>query len=93
VSCPGADVSMEQLDMQVQMSNSIPPIGLYQEEGTKVVYGSDNTEDPFMPFSDGDPWIEARFLMDACRTYTASQIADIMCDKSLFETQLLAQAA
>lgn len=91
--CPGADVSMEQKDMQVQMSNSLPPVPLHLKNGVKVVYGSDNTEDPFMPFSDGDPWYEARLLMDACRIYEAEKIADIMCDKSLFEQQSLAQAA
>jgi cytosine deaminase len=92
--CPGAEISMEQLDMQGQMANSIPPVPLYRKMGVKVVYGSDNTEDPFMPFSDGDPWYEARFLMDACRTYTKDQVADIMCDKSLFvSSQAAAKAA
>jgi cytosine deaminase len=91
--CPGAEVSMEQLDMQVQMSNSLPPVPLCLEENVRVVYGSDNTEDPFMPFSDGDPWYEARLLMDACRIYQAEKVADIMCDKSLFNQQSLAQAA
>lgn len=89
--CPGAEISMEQLDMKVQMSNSLPPVPLLLKHGVKVVYGSDNTEDPFMPFSDGDPWYEARLLMDGCRTYTAEDIANIMCDKSLFASG--AQAA
>jgi cytosine deaminase len=93
VVCPGAEISMSQPDMQGQLSNCIPPVPLYQEHGTKVVYGSDNTEDPFMPFSDGDPWIETRMLMDAVRSYTAPQIADVMCDKSLFEEKSLAEAA
>ncbi|HVV38899.1 MAG TPA: hydrolase [Candidatus Paceibacterota bacterium] len=94
VVCPGAEISMKQEDMQGQLSNCIPPVSIYREAGTKVVYGSDNTEDPFMPFSDGDPWYEARFLMDAVRTYAANEVADIMCDKSLFgQNAAVSQAA
>lgn len=87
IVCPRADVSMKQEDMQGQLSNCIPPVPLYREEGTRVVYGSDNSEDPFMPFNEGDPWIETCVLMEGVRTYTATQIADIMCDRSLFSIQ------
>lgn len=82
--CPGAAISMKQEEMKVQMSNSIAPVPLLHKEGVVIVLGSDNTQDPFMPFSDGDPWYETRLLADACRDYTAPQIADIVCNTSLF---------
>lgn len=82
--CPRAAIGMEQLDMQVQMSNSIAPMPLFLEEKVNMCAGSDNRIDFFCPYTDGDMWIETCMLMEACRDYTAETLADIMCNKSLF---------
>jgi hypothetical protein len=94
IPCPGAGVSMEQMpDILVPMSNSLAPVPLYLKKGVNVAAGSDNTEDPFMPASTGDPRYEANALMDICRIYDMPVIADIMCNRSLFSPASLAAAA
>lgn len=93
VVCTFAGLGMKKLDVLVPAHNSIAPIEDCLNAKLNIGNGSDNVEDFFEPFVDGDPWAEAKVLMDACRNYTAPTIADIMCNRSLFNATSLAAAA
>jgi adenosine deaminase len=85
IICPSAALSMEQREhFSAPIHNSIAPLVRLQNAGVKVVLGTDNIYDFFMPFVDGDMMTEVRMLAEAARFYDAGVLADIACDKSLF---------
>jgi len=75
--CPGAALSMRPLSKVSLMHNSIAPVPQLLFAGINVSLGCDNIHDIFMPFSDGDMWVEARMLMEACRFYLLDEVVKI----------------
>jgi cytosine/adenosine deaminase-related metal-dependent hydrolase len=45
--------------------------------GITVALGPDDIQDIYKPFTDGDMWIEMRFLLEAQRLYDLDTLADI----------------
>ncbi len=79
VICPSAALSMKQLPMTGPLHNSIAPFVKMKEAGVRTYLGIDNISDLFMPVVDGDMWLEARMLMEACRHYNLEEVADWAC--------------
>ena len=78
VVCPSAVLSMRQLDPIVApLHNSIANVPEMLEAGVLVGLGVDNICDFYLPFTDGDMWIELRMLMEACRYYDFDQLVKI----------------
>jgi cytosine/adenosine deaminase-related metal-dependent hydrolase len=77
ICCPSAALSMKALDRSAPLHNSIAPVPRLLERGVPVYLGVDNIADLFMPFVDGDMWVECRLLMEACRHYDMDAIVDI----------------
>ncbi len=76
IICPSAALSMKQLPMSAPLHNSIAPYVKMREAGVRTYLGIDNIADLFMPIVDGDMWVEARLLMEACRFYDLEAVAD-----------------
>ncbi|OGY26239.1 MAG: hypothetical protein A2Z24_01655 [Candidatus Woykebacteria bacterium RBG_16_44_10] len=70
---------MKQLPKVAPLHNSIAPVPELLEAGVTVYLGVDNIYDLFMPFTDGDMWIEARMLMETCRFYDLDAVARLAC--------------
>lgn len=78
VVCPGAALSMRQLDeFTAPVHNSIANVSEMIEAGVLVGLGADNICDFYEPFIDGDMWIELRMLMEACRYYDFDELVKI----------------
>lgn len=75
--CPGAALSMGPLRRSGPIHNSIAPVPDLLASGLNVSLGCDNIHDLFLPFSDGDMWVEARLLMEACRFYLIDEVVQI----------------
>lgn len=79
VACsPSAMLSQVMYDDSVgPMHNSIANVPEMLEAGINVGLGVDNVCDFYLPFVDGDMWIELRMLMEACRFYDFDALVKI----------------
>ena len=78
VVCPGAVLGMRQLDQfKAPIHNSIANVPEMLKAGLTVGLGVDNIYDFYLPFLDGDLWIEMRMLMEGCRYYDFDNLLNI----------------
>jgi len=79
VACsPSAMLSQVMFEDSVSpMHNSIANVPEMLQAGINVGLGVDNVCDFYLPFVDGDMWIELRMLMEACRFYDFEKLVDI----------------
>ncbi len=76
--CPSAALSMRQHDEKTSnVHNSIANVPEMLEAGVLVGLGVDNVADYYMPFVDGDMWMELRMLQEACRFYSFEPLVAI----------------
>ena len=69
---------MPQLDhLTAPLHNSIANVPEMLTAGITVALGIDNIADFYLPFVDGDLWIEMRMLMEACRYYDFNNLIKI----------------
>ena len=45
--------------------------------GINVAFGTDNINDIYKPFSDGDLWTELRVMLESCHYYDVEKLSDI----------------
>lgn len=64
-------------DVSGPIHNAITPAKEMSAAGVTVALGTDNIQDIYKPFSDGDMWTELRFLLEATRTYDMELLSDI----------------
>lgn len=57
--------------------NAITPVKEMVKAGVTVAMGTDNIQDIYKPFLDGDMWVELRFLLEAQRLYDIDTLAEI----------------
>jgi len=57
--------------------NAVTPTMDMIAAGVNVALGTDNIQDIYKPFSDGDMWSELRILLEANRLYDMDALADI----------------
>lgn len=78
VVCPSAALSMKALSQhKAPIHNSIANVPEMITAGIIVGLGTDNIEDFYQPFVDGDMWTELRMLMESCRYYNFEELANI----------------
>lgn len=68
IACPSAMLSQKQFDQYLApIHNSLLNAQEMIEAGMNVGLGVDNIADFYVPFCDGDMWVEMRMLQEACR--------------------------
>ncbi|MDJ0851122.1 MAG: amidohydrolase family protein [Myxococcota bacterium] len=77
VVCPRSALGMAGLDRATHLHNCIAPLHDLLAEGVLVALGTDNINDVFVPFSQGDLIEELDFLAEAVRFYDLDALADI----------------
>lgn len=79
VACsPSAMLSQVMFEDSIgPMHNSIANVPEMIKAGITVGLGIDNVCDFYLPFVDGDMWVELRMLMEACRFYDFDQLVKI----------------
>jgi cytosine/adenosine deaminase-related metal-dependent hydrolase len=77
ISCPIAWIDHPRTEILAPSHNAITPVDEMIEHEIKVALGTDNISDVYKPFGDGDMWVEAKVLLEACKIYDVKKIADI----------------
>jgi len=77
VSCPTAWIDSSRKEDKQVFHNAITPADELLRFGIKVGIGSDNINDIYKPFSDGDMMSELRFLLEANKIYDINQLVRI----------------
>lgn len=66
ITCPMAYIASRRTEIMAPMHNFIAPVEEMLDAGLTVAIGTDNIQDLYMPFADGDMWTELRALAEAC---------------------------
>lgn len=77
VTCPTAWIDSRRSEVLTVSHNSIAPVEELVAEKITVALGSDNINDIYKPFSDGDMWTELRFLLESCHFYDIEELVKI----------------
>lgn len=82
VACPcgwidNSWVAAQEDDVIGPIHNSVTPVKEMLAAGVTVALGTDNIQDIYKPFNDGDMWTELRFLLEAQRFYDLDALAEI----------------
>jgi cytosine/creatinine deaminase len=63
--------------------NALTPVKEMIEAGVTVALGTDNIQDIYKPFNDGDMWTELRFLLEGQRYYDLDALTEIATSNGL----------
>ncbi len=77
VSCPSAWIDHPRTERLSPTHNSITPIDELLEWGLVVGIGTDNIEDVYKPYCNGDMMFELRLALECCKVYDENTIIDL----------------
>ncbi len=77
ISCPTAWIDHNRSERLSVSHNSITPVDEMVPAGINVAFGTDNINDIYKPYSDGDLWTEMRVMLEACHYYDVDELAKI----------------
>lgn len=83
ISCPIAWIDHPRTERLAPSHNAITPVDEMIPYGIKVAIGTDNINDVYKPFGDGDMWTEIKLLLEACKIYQPDVLADISTTNGL----------
>ncbi|HEX3082218.1 MAG TPA: amidohydrolase family protein [Candidatus Saccharimonadia bacterium] len=88
VACPdgwidNSHVALMDHDVIGPIHNAMTPVKEMMAAGVTVCIGTDNIQDLYKPFVDGDMWTELRFLLEGQRYYDLDALADIATTNGL----------
>ena len=77
VACPSAWIDHPRREELAPIHNSITPVDELIENDLVVALGSDNIQDVYKPYCDGDMMFELRMLLEACKIYDEDELVKI----------------
>jgi cytosine/adenosine deaminase-related metal-dependent hydrolase len=77
ITCPTAWIDARRSEELAPIHNAIAPVEELIQEGIAVGLGTDNIADIYKPFTDGEMWIELRFLLETCHYYELDKLVKI----------------
>ena len=77
ITCPSAWIDHPRREDLVPSHNAITPVDELLEHDLVVAIGSDNINDIYKPYSDGDMMFELRLLLEACKIYDETNLIRI----------------
>jgi cytosine/adenosine deaminase-related metal-dependent hydrolase len=83
ISCPIAWIDHPRTELLAPSHNAITPVDEMLEWGIKVALGTDNINDVYKPFGDGDMWTEIKLLLEACKIYDVEKLSEIATQNGL----------
>lgn len=83
VACPSAWIDHPRTERLSPTHNSITPIDELLKWGLTVGIGTDNIEDIYKPYCDGDMLFETRLALEACKVYNDDAIIDLAYNNGL----------
>ena len=83
IACPIAWIDHPRTERLSPTHNAITPVDEMIQWGIKVGIGTDNINDIYKPFGDGDMWTELKVLLEACKIYDIDTLVDISTKNGL----------
>jgi cytosine/adenosine deaminase-related metal-dependent hydrolase len=83
IACPIAWIDHPRTERLSPTHNAITPVDEMIQWGIKVGIGTDNINDIYKPFGDGDMWTELKILLEACKIYDIDVLTDISTKNGL----------
>jgi len=83
IACPIAWIDHPRTERLSPTHNAITPVDEMIEWGIKVGIGTDNINDIYKPFGDGDMWTELKVLLEACKIYDIDKLTDMSTKNGL----------
>ncbi|MCB9202704.1 MAG: amidohydrolase family protein [Flavobacteriales bacterium] len=83
ISCPTAWIDHNRTERLAPSHNSMTPVDEMIPAGINVAFGTDNINDIYKPFSDGDLWTELRVMLESCHFYDVELLAEIATTNGL----------
>ena len=77
ISCPTAWIDSRRTEWLTPTHNSITPVEEMLEHDLVVAIGTDNIQDVYKPFSDGNMYTEVKFLLESLHLYDIDALVDI----------------
>lgn len=77
ISCPTAWIDHNRTERLAPSHNSVTPVDEMVPHGINVAFGTDNINDIYKPYSDGDLWTELRVMLESCHYYDVDKLSDI----------------
>ena len=77
ITCPTAWIDSRRTEWLTPTHNSITPVEEMLEHDLIVAIGSDNIQDVYKPFSDGNMFTEIKFLLESLHLYDVDALVDI----------------
>tara|TARA_Y100000592_G_scaffold16471_1_gene24479 strand:- start:916 stop:1914 length:999 start_codon:yes stop_codon:yes gene_type:complete len=77
ITCPTAWIDSRRSEWLTPTHNSITPVEEMLEYDLVVAIGSDNIQDVYKPFSDGNMYTELKFLLECLHLYDVNALVDI----------------
>ena len=77
ISCPTAWIDHNRTERLSPSHNSVTPVDEMVPAGITVAFGTDNINDIYKPFSDGNLWTELRVMLEACHYYDVEELSNI----------------
>jgi cytosine/creatinine deaminase len=77
IVCPTAWIDSRRSEKLAPTHNAIAPVEELLEAKIPVAIGTDNIADIYKPFTDGEMWMELRFLLETCHFYDIKQLVNI----------------
>jgi len=77
IVCPTAWIDSRRSEELAPIHNAIAPVEEMLEAGVTIGLGTDNIADVYKPFTDGQMWMELRFLLETCHFYDLEALTKI----------------
>ena len=77
ICCPSAWIDHPRREDLAPIHNAITPVDELLENDITVAIGSDNINDVYKPYADGDMMFELRLLLEACKIYDEDALVKI----------------
>jgi cytosine deaminase len=82
VTCPCGWIDNSTIEVKAEdvigpIHNAIAPVKEMLAAGLTVGLGTDNIQDVYKPFVDGDMWTELRFLLEATHNYDLEALSEV----------------
>ena len=80
ITCPTAWIDSRRSERLSPTHNSITPVEEMLKHNLVVAIGSDNIQDVYKPFSDGNMYLEVKFLLESLHLYDVDALVKIATD-------------
>tara|TARA_X000001388_G_scaffold71159_2_gene60769 strand:+ start:257 stop:1228 length:972 start_codon:yes stop_codon:yes gene_type:complete len=83
ITCPSAWIDHQRSETLMPFHNAVTPVDELIQHDLIVAIGSDNINDVYKPYSDGNMMFELRMLLESCKIYDENVLFNIATQNGL----------